>query len=81
MADIIGSRNKKGNILMDQFSNVVKQVATKNNEVFLSPLTITLGDEFQSVVKSLKDGIKIITSIEEYIIKYKYEFKLRYILY
>lgn len=81
MADIIGSRNKKGNILMDQFSNVVKQVTKESNEAFFSPITITLGDEFQSVVKSLKDGIKIITSIEEYIIKYKYEFKLRYILY
>ncbi|MGD8779840.1 MAG: SatD family protein [Ignavibacteria bacterium] len=81
MADIIGSRNKESKKLISDFKKLVKNISSNNKDTFLSPLTITLGDEFQSVVKSLSDGINIIFQIEETIIKKEYNFKLRYILY
>lgn len=81
MADIVGSRSKKGQALMHEFKYLAEKINIEEKKAFLSPITITLGDEFQSVVKSLEDGIRVIINIEEYILKQKYEFKLRYILY
>tara|TARA_B100001971_G_C18096796_1_gene486566 strand:- start:380 stop:907 length:528 start_codon:yes stop_codon:yes gene_type:complete len=49
-------------------------------DAFLSPITITLGDEFQSVPSSLSDAILALYHIEESIIKNKQDFKLRYVL-
>jgi SatD family (SatD) len=51
----------------------------KKND-FLSPMTITLGDEFQSVIKNLSAALDIIFSIEEEIAASGKNFKLRYIL-
>jgi hypothetical protein len=81
MADIIGSRNKDGNLVMEGFRDLVAKISSEYRSSFLSPLTITLGDEFQSVVKSLPTGIEIIFAIEELILKREMDFKLRYVLY
>ena len=80
MGDIIGSRDKQSKKLISDFKKLLKNVSN-NKEAFISPPTITLGDEFQGVVKSLTDGINIIFQIEEMIIKKSYDFKLRYVLY
>jgi hypothetical protein len=80
MADIIKSSEKNANTLMKDFEEITTQISTDFNKAFYSPITITLGDEFQSVVKSLKDGIKVIVTFEELIIKQKKDFKLRYVL-
>jgi hypothetical protein len=42
-------------------------------------LTITLGDEFQGVIKDLESLIDIIIRIEEYLIEQRFDFKLRYV--
>ncbi len=80
MADIIGSRKKQGKELMNAFSKVTSLVSMQKKNSFLSPITITLGDEFQCVVKSLEDGIEIIILMEELIIRHSLDFKLRYVL-
>jgi hypothetical protein len=46
----------------------------------LSPLTITLGDEFQGVFDKLDTAVKVIFDMEELIIKNNYDYKLRYVL-
>ena len=46
----------------------------------ISPLTITLGDEFQGVSNSLKNSILVILYFEEYIIKNNANFALRYVI-
>jgi hypothetical protein len=81
MADIIKSRQRNAPNLMRDFREVCDHINSKNRSAFLSPITITLGDEFQSVVKSLRDGVDIIIQIEELQISLKKEFKLRYVLY
>ena len=80
MADIIESRNQQGDLLMNKFKNIVKDIIKNHEDSFLSPPTITLGDEFQAIVKSLYHGIDIIIKIEELSIRHKNDFKLRYVL-
>jgi len=80
MADIIRSGQKKGTVLMSDFNRISNTINTNFKGAFLSPITITLGDEFQSVVRSLNDGIEVIINFEESIIKSNISFKLRYVL-
>jgi len=80
MADIIESRSKEGSELMEGFKYMVEEARVQYRPKFISPLTITLGDEFQSIVQSLQDGIDMIFKIEEYRIRKKYNFELRYVI-
>jgi hypothetical protein len=80
MADIISSSEKNQNQLMTDFKNVVHEINNIYKKELLSPLTITLGDEFQCVVKSLSNSTVIIIAIEELLLDKKHSFKLRYVL-
>lgn len=81
MADVKSSRLKKGNELMSSLKNVVNETAVAYKSSFVSPLTITLGDEFQSIVKTLSEGIEIIFNMEEFRIHHQIDFELRYVIY
>jgi hypothetical protein len=81
MADIVKSREKDGVAIMDDFKEVVSKIKDDHREHFLSPPTITLGDEFQSIVASSIAGIEVIFALEEMLLKLEKEFKLRYVLY
>lgn len=80
MADIIGSGKHDGYALMKDFKAVVESVNKENKKRLLSPLTITLGDEFQGIARSLKDSISLIIKIEEKIVHLQKNIKLRYVL-
>jgi len=80
MADIIGSRNVDQRQLMDEFMSLVGQVNINNRKNLLSPLTITLGDEFQGVIKGLRGAMSIIFNAEEKIVSMEKTFKLRYVI-
>ena len=80
MADIVGSSSFEGATLMRNF----KQMIALHNKRFapsiLSPLTITLGDEFQGVVSDLSAALQLIIALEEYLFTQSLGFKLRYSL-
>ncbi|MFH1320035.1 MAG: SatD family protein [Bacteroidota bacterium] len=80
MGDVIQSSLSDGETLIKDFKETVHQVNDDNLDNLLSPLTITLGDEFQGVAKSLKKGMGIILNFEETIIRKEKDFKLRYVL-
>ncbi|MDN5203620.1 SatD family protein [Fulvivirgaceae bacterium BMA10] len=80
MADVIESSEKDGKSLMLDFKELVREINMQYKQDLLSPLTITLGDEFQGVVKNLRKSLEIIFSLEESIILKKHNFKLRYVL-
>jgi hypothetical protein len=80
MADIVRSSKYDANILMQEFREISNNINSEFKKSFLSPITITLGDEFQSIMNSLKSGIEVIISFEEQILQFKEKFKLRYIL-
>lgn len=80
MADIKESRIQKASQLISEFKNLVESVNKRFRNDLLSPLTITLGDEFQSVLTNAEASINVIFDLEEQIIKKGYGFKLRYVL-
>jgi hypothetical protein len=70
MADIItSSNNAKQASLMKEFKQLVKKLNSTFSENVLSPLTITLGDEFQGVIKDISSAVTLIIFAEEQIIK------------
>ena len=80
MADIIKSSDRVSNVLMESFRQLVEGVNQQYEEMIVSPMTITLGDEFQGVVKNLSAGIKLIIAFEEKGIELGLDFKMRYVL-
>jgi hypothetical protein len=79
MCDVVKSRNKDQKQLIKELKQTVLFINRKYSKDILSPLTITLGDEFQGIIKNVESGLSIIIEIEEYIIKKKFDFKLRYV--
>jgi hypothetical protein len=65
---------------MKQFKDVVTIINKKKSKDLISPLTITLGDEFQGLTNTMENGIKTIYDIEEIILNRKFDLKLRYVL-
>ena len=81
MCDVIGSSNKDDVRLMENFKNCTSFVNMTYQADIISPLTITLGDEFQGVVIDLVSLIDILIGLEEYIIDQNFDLKLRYVAY
>jgi len=80
MADVIDSRRAQQEILMEQLKKVVVTTNRIAKHKIISPLTITLGDEFQGVMDDLTSALDVMMEIEEGIINNKASFKLRYVL-
>jgi hypothetical protein len=80
MADIIQSSKLKQAALMRDFKQLVAAVNQIRPALFLSPPTITLGDEFQAVARDLGSALIAIMQLEEAIIGQGLAFKLRYVV-
>lgn len=80
MADIIKSREIKGKGLMNSFTEIVESVNKKHQERLLSPLTVTLGDEFQGIPDSIDSAVEIFFDLEEMVIMRSGGYKLRYVI-
>jgi len=81
MADVIDSRKQQSQKLMNQFKDLVNEINDEYESRLLSPLTITLGDEYQGVAASLADLICLVLNVEERIIQKKMAFRLRHVLF
>lgn len=80
MADVVDSHDFEGQALMEKFQELVKFINQIFSGSILSPLTITLGDEFQGVADSTASAMEMVFSMEEWIIENQWEFKLRYVI-
>src|SRR5688572_20601280 len=80
MADIVKSSKGNAKALMKGFSNAVNTVNRKNQKEILSPLTITLGDEFQGVMRSVQAAIRVILDFEQLCLSTVVPFRLRYVI-
>lgn len=81
VSDIADSRKKSANTLMTQFRVLVDELNTRFKKSLKSPLTITLGDEYQGIAHDLASSISIMLAAEEAIIHHGFEFKLRQVVY
>jgi hypothetical protein len=81
MADIVDSSNipQQKNLMAD-FKKIVQTINDTAEQQIISPITITLGDEFQSVISNLGASLEIIMAIEELIVARNLDFKLRFVL-
>ncbi|MEK8179541.1 SatD family protein [Flavobacterium buctense] len=80
MADILDSGEKDSNKLMLEFKSIVNYINENQRNNIISPLTITLGDEFQAIIDTVENAVNIIIEIEEFILSKGLSFKLRYVL-
>jgi hypothetical protein len=81
MADIINSQKTDQKLLMHHFQKVTNETNLSKKKYLLSPLTITLGDEFQGIIENLESALQIIFHLEEKIIQEHYGFQLRYVVF
>ncbi len=80
MADIVGSSSYNQKQLFYDFRTLIEDINEDHPDRFLSPMTITLGDEFQSILKNLNVALATIFDIEEKLITMNKSFKFRYVL-
>lgn len=80
MGDIVGSEDYVQNDLQQEFSKLCKSINQHNKTLLVSPLTITLGDEFQGIASNLSSGINLILQTERLRITSGLNFKIRYVL-
>jgi hypothetical protein len=81
MGDVVSSSKYEAKALQDIFQKLVKEANVEYSTSILSPLTVTLGDEFQSVIKSVWQGVDLIFKLEERCLFKQIPFKLHYVLY
>lgn len=80
MGDIVGSSDADQVTLQQNFAKLVKKVNEDYASSLESPLTITLGDEFQGVVRSAKEAAEVVIALEEYRWDLEMEILIRYSL-
>ncbi|MCX7638803.1 MAG: SatD family protein, partial [Cyclobacteriaceae bacterium] len=80
MADVVGSSKQKANALMKTFRKLTDEVNQDAKQYIVSPLTVTLGDEFQGIVTDLTGAVNILIMFEEKIIRSGQDIKLRYVI-
>lgn len=80
MGDIVGSSDADQRILQENFARLIKRINDEFPLGLESPLTITLGDEFQGVVGSAADAAEIVLALEEYRWELDVEILIRYSL-
>ncbi len=78
MADVIDSRKINSKTVANALAKIVTETNATFEKVIISPLTITLGDEFQGIISTPEAIIEIILHIEEQLIINECPFKLRY---
>jgi len=80
MADVIRSRVEDQARLIADFSRLCDAANRTFRARLESPLTITLGDEFQCVPDSWLHGVELILHLEEESIRRGLGFRMRYVL-
>lgn len=80
MSDVVSSSNYVEEILRKELHKLVTETNTSFKQHILSPLTITLGDEFQRILKSTASGNNLIFHMEESLLKRELDFKLHYVI-
>jgi hypothetical protein len=80
MGDIISSGKSDPIKLLKEFSLLIEEVNDEFKNETKSPLTITLGDEFQGVITDLNTSLEIIVRIEEKKWELNHPLSLRYSL-
>lgn len=80
MGDIVGSSDSNLISLQKEFSKLIERINKEFQTQLKSPLTITLGDEFQGVIADFQTSVQVIIKIEEEKWELDYPILIRYSL-
>ncbi|MCG2587252.1 SatD family protein [Rhodohalobacter sulfatireducens] len=80
MGDVVRSSDYESEKLGKTLKELVHSANKDLRKKTLSPYTVTLGDEFQGVTKSLESGIETLFYFEEERLAKELDFKLHYVL-
>lgn len=80
MGDVVRSSDYESEKLGKTLKKLVHSANKDLRKKTLSPYTVTLGDEFQGVTKSLESGIETLFYFEEERLAKELDFKLHYVL-
>lgn len=80
MGDVIQSEQHNAVELMTSFKSRIAALNERHSASILSPLTITLGDEFQGVVADLSTAVALIIECEEYALFSEDAYSMRYVV-
>lgn len=81
MGDVEGSSELDSNFVKQSLNHLVEEINKEYGTSILSPLTITLGDEFQGIAVSNTSALEVIFGLETFIMKQALPFRLHYVLY
>ncbi len=81
MGDVVGSRKLSSLNVQDRLKDAVTAINAEPGIRILSPLTITLGDEFQGVVSDVAAAVQILFAFEEYRLRKSLPFRLHFVTY
>ena len=81
MGDVEGSSNLEPEFVQNSLFKMIKEINSTYKSSIISPLTITLGDEFQGIVADNNAGTHLIFEMEHYRIEHKLPYRLHYVLY
>ncbi len=80
MGDVEGSSGLESGFVQHSLGELVENINNEQKPSILSPLTITLGDEFQGITSSTEHGIDLLLELEEYRLKHQIPYRLHYVL-
>lgn len=80
MGDVIGSSEYQPAALMNNMRELVDSTNKTFRNELLSPLTITLGDEFQGLHSTLKGSLEVLFFLEEYRLMKQWDFAFRFVV-
>ena len=78
MGDVTASSGRSGDEVASLLASAVGRVGAKFSQAILSPLTITLGDEFQGVVRDHQTLVEIVLEFETVTLRGDIPFALHY---
>lgn len=81
MADVIDSASKDNMITASELQRMVEALNSEYAHCILSPLTITLGDEFQGVICDVESAVDVLLFSEQWLLMNKASVNLRYVVY
>ncbi len=80
MGDVVGSAKLDAELVQHSLNSFVQSVNETYDTSILSPLTITLGDEFQGVCVNNVQGVSLLLALEKSVLEHQLPYRLHYVL-
>ncbi len=80
MGDVVGSSSLDSTFVQESLGEMVQAMNRDHKASILSPLTITLGDEFQGICADSVQGVILLMDFELYRLEHQLPYKMHFVL-